>query len=53
MIVLLRIARMLRRVLETWGDSNSKGKPSAHTDVENSKGVSNNNAGKKSKPNVN
>ena len=39
---LLRTARILRRVLETWGDSNSSEKPSANTDVKNSKGVKNN-----------
>ena len=43
---LLRTARILRRVLETWGDLLSlklQGKPSANTDVKNSKGVNNNN----------
>ena len=36
---LLRTARILRRVRETWGDllhSNSSEKPSANTDVKNS-----------------
>ena len=43
---LLRTARILRRVLETLGDchSNSSEKPSANTDVKNSKGVNNNNS---------
>ena len=43
---LLRTARILRRVLETWGDLFSpklQWKPSANTDVKNSKGVNNNN----------
>ena len=35
------MARILRRVLETWGDLLSL-KPSANTDVKNSKGVNNN-----------
>ena len=34
---LLRTARILRRVPETWGHSNSSEKPSANTDVKNSK----------------
>ena len=41
---LLRTARILRRVLETWGDLLSlklQWKPSANTDVKNSKGVNN------------
>ena len=33
----LRTARILRRVLETWGDSNSSERPSANADVKNSK----------------
>ena len=43
---LLKTARILRRVPETWGDllsSNSSEKPSANTDVKNSKGVNKNN----------
>ena len=43
---LLRTARILNRVLETWGDlchSNSSEKLSANTDVRNSKGVNNDN----------
>ena len=42
---LLRTARILRRVTETWGDSssNSSEKPSAKTDVKTSQGVNNNN----------
>ena len=39
---LLRTARILRRVLGTWGDlwhSNSSERPSTDTDVKNSKGV--------------
>ena len=39
---LLRTVRILRRVLETWGDLlslNSSDRPSADTDVKNSKGV--------------
>ena len=39
--VLLRTARILRRVQETWGDccySNSNERPSAKTDVKNSNG---------------
>ena len=43
---LLRTARILRRVLETWGDLLSlklQWKPSANTDVKNSRGVNNNN----------
>ena len=39
---LLRTARILRRVLETWGHSNSGEKPSTNTDVKNCKGVNNN-----------
>ena len=42
---LLRTARILRRVLETWGASLSlklQWKPSANTDVKNSRGVNNN-----------
>ena len=41
----LRTARIQRRVLETWGDLLSlklQGKPSANTDMKNSKGVNNN-----------
>ena len=33
---LLRTARILRRVLETWCHSNSSEKPSANADVKNS-----------------
>ena len=43
---LLSTARILRRVLETWGDLlllKLHEKPSANTDVKNSKGVNNNN----------
>ena len=44
---LLRTARILRRVLETWEEtcchSNSCEKPSGVTDVKNSKGVKDNN----------
>ena len=40
--VLLRTARILRRVLETYCHSNTSEKPSANTDVKNSKGVNNN-----------
>ena len=43
MTALLRTARILRRVLETWGDLLSlklQWKPSANTDMKNSKGVS-------------
>ena len=43
---LLRTAWILRRVLETWGDLPSlklQWKPSANTDVKNSKGLNNNN----------
>ena len=36
---LLRMARILRRVLEICCHSNSSEKPSANTDVKNSKGV--------------
>ena len=36
---LLTSARTLRRVLETWGHSNSSGQPSANIDVKNSQGV--------------
>ena len=39
---LLRTARILRRVLDTCCHSNSSEKPSANTDVKNSKGVNNN-----------
>ena len=42
----LRTARILRRVLETWGDFLSlklQWKPLANTDVKNSRGVNNNN----------
>ena len=39
---LLRTARILRQVLETCCHSNSSEKPSANTDVKNSKGVNNN-----------
>ena len=42
---LLRTARILRRVLETWGDLVSlklQWKPSAKTDMKNSRGVNNN-----------
>ena len=42
-IALLRMARILRRILETCCHSNSSEKPSANTDVKNSKGVNNNN----------
>ena len=41
-----RTARIMRQVLETWGDLLSlkfQWKPSANTDVKNSKGVDNNN----------
>ena len=43
---LLRTTRILRRVLETWGDLLSlklQWKTSVNTDVKNSKGVNNNN----------
>ena len=40
-IALLRITRILRRVLETCCHLNSSEKPSAYTDVKNSKGVNN------------
>ena len=43
MTALLRTARILRRVLKTWGHSNSSERPSANTDVKNSQGVNNNN----------
>ena len=46
MTALLTTARILRRVLgleETCSHSNSCEKPSANTDVKNSKGVNNNN----------
>ena len=46
MTALLRTARILRRVLETWGDLLSlklHWKRSANTDVKNSRGVNNNN----------
>ena len=36
---LLRTTRILRQVLETCSHSNSSKKPSANTDVKNSKGV--------------
>ena len=36
---LLRTARILRRVLETWGDSNASEKPPANIDVKNSRGI--------------
>ena len=39
---LLRMARILRRILETCGHSNSSEKPPAKTDVKNSQGVNNN-----------
>ena len=39
MTALLRMARNLRRVLETWCYSDSSEKYSANTDVKNSKGV--------------
>ena len=45
-ITLLRTARILRTVLETWGDcchSNSSEKPSAKIDVKNANGDNNNN----------
>ena len=32
---LLRTARILRRVLETWGNSNSSERPSANTNEKN------------------
>ena len=44
--ILLRTARIPRRVPETWGGfclSNSSERPSAKTDVKNSDGVNNNN----------
>ena len=41
--VLLKTARILRRVLETCCHSNFRGKPSANADVKNSKKVNNNN----------
>ena len=37
MTALLRLARILRRVLETWGDSDFSGKPSANAGVKNIK----------------
>ena len=43
MTALLRTAQILRRVLETYCLWNSSEKPSANTDVKNSKGVNNNN----------
>ena len=46
MTPLLRTARILRRVLETWGDLlslNSSERPSANADLKNSKGDKNNN----------
>ena len=39
MTALLRTARILRQVLETCCHSNSSEKPSANTDMKNSKGV--------------
>ena len=42
MTALLRTARILRRVLETCCHSNFSEKPSANTDVKNSKRVNNN-----------
>ena len=42
MTALLRMARILRRVLETCCHSNSSEKLSANTDVKNSKRVNNN-----------
>ena len=39
---LLRTARIWRRVLETCCHSNSSAKPSANTDMKNSRGVNNN-----------
>ena len=42
MAALLRTARILKRVLETYFHSNSSEKPSANTDVRNSKRVNNN-----------
>ena len=42
MTSLLRMARILRRVLETCSLSNSSEEPSANTDVKNFKGVNNN-----------
>ena len=41
-IALLRMARILRRVLETCCHSNSSEKPLANTDMKNSQGVNNN-----------
>ena len=43
MTALLRTARILRRVLKTCCHWNSSEKPSANTDVKNSRGVNNNN----------
>ena len=43
MTALLRTARILRRELETCCHSDSSEKPSAYTDVKNSKGVNHNN----------
>ena len=43
MTALLRTAIIPRRVQETCCDSDSSEKPSANTDVKNSKGVNNNN----------
>ena len=40
---LLRTGRIMRRVLEICSYSNSSERPSANTDVKNSKGVINNN----------
>ena len=42
MTALIRTARIVTRVLETWCHSNSSEKPSTNTDVRNSKGVNNN-----------
>ena len=43
--ILLRSARILKRVLKTWGacQSNSSERPSANADVKNSQGVNNHN----------
>ena len=43
MTALLRTSRILRRVLDTCCYSDSSEKPSANTDVKQSKGVNNNN----------
>ena len=54
MTALLRTARILRRVLETWGDLLSltlqRKKPSVSADVKNSKGVNNNNCNNNNLP---